>query len=143
MTNEVYCPCGHVEDGDKHACPITHGRLQAEIARLQKHNDELLRLSERRAYRTVEPSDGSAPFCKCQAEECHGPDEAMRYATVCRKAWDNRPAVKSEAEPCEHLRSELLAEKQSAEPPFEMRKCLDCKQIFRVRLTVRTGATPA
>jgi len=47
--------------------------------------------------------------------------------------------VKSEAEPCEHLRSELLAEKQSAEPPFEMRKCLDCTKIFRKRLAKRTN----
>mgnify|MGYP001579308551 CR=1 FL=1 len=40
----------------------------------------------------------------------------------------------SEPKPCEHLRSELLAEKQTnGEPLFQMRKCLDCKLQFRVR----------
>jgi hypothetical protein len=31
----VYCRCGHLEDGDKHACAVTHARLQAKIDRLK------------------------------------------------------------------------------------------------------------
>lgn len=38
----------------------------------------------------------------------------------------------AEPKPCEHLRSKLLAEKDS-ERPFQMRECLDCEKIFRVR----------
>jgi len=50
---------------------------------------------------------------------------------------------KAPAEPkdCEHLRSELLAEKRKdGEPLFEMRKCLDCTKIFRVRSSLKTPA---
>lgn len=40
----------------------------------------------------------------------------------------------AEPSPCEHLRSELLGAKVTdGYPIFEMRKCLDCEQIFRVR----------
>jgi hypothetical protein len=52
-----------------------------------------------------------------------------------------RGAQKAPAEPekCEHLRSELLAEKRTnGEPLFEMRKCLDCTKIFRARRTLKT-----
>ena len=47
------------------------------------------------------------------------------------------------AEPCEHLRSEFLAEKQSGDDLiFQMRKCLDCTKIFLVRSSVtRPSAT--
>lgn len=45
--------------------------------------------------------------------------------------------VQAEPKPCEHLRSELLAEKRKdGEPVFEMRKCLDCEKAFRVRRSV-------
>lgn len=42
----------------------------------------------------------------------------------------------SEPLPCEHLRSERLGTKSSpdGDPLFEMRRCLDCTKIFRVRL---------
>lgn len=43
----------------------------------------------------------------------------------------NGPSVKSEAVECDHPRSEFLARKGDA---FEMRKCLDCTKVFRVRL---------
>lgn len=45
-----------------------------------------------------------------------------------------------EAQPCEHLRSELLAEKtRDGDPLFQMRKCLDCEKIFRVRSSLTRG----
>lgn len=28
---QVFCACGHPEDGDSHACPVTHRRLTVEI----------------------------------------------------------------------------------------------------------------
>jgi hypothetical protein len=47
----------------------------------------------------------------------------------------------AEPTPCEHLRSELLADKtKDGEPLFQMRKCLDCTLIFRVRSSLKTGA---
>jgi hypothetical protein len=45
----------------------------------------------------------------------------------------------TEPKPCEHVRSELLAEKHAAgEPLFQMRKCLDCTLIFRVRSSLKS-----
>lgn len=47
----------------------------------------------------------------------------------------------AEPSPCEHLRSELLAEKtKDGEPLFQMRKCLDCGKGFRVRSSLKAGA---
>jgi hypothetical protein len=44
---------------------------------------------------------------------------------------------------CDHPESELLAEKQVAgEPLFQMRKCLDCNQIFRVRSSLKSATEP-
>jgi hypothetical protein len=43
---------------------------------------------------------------------------------------------------CEHLRSDLLAEKQTdGQPLFQMRKCLDCDKTFRVRSYVTAPPT--
>lgn len=51
--------------------------------------------------------------------------------------------VKDATEPkqCVHRRSELLGEKQKdGEPLFQMRKCLDCRLIFRVRSSLKSSA---
>jgi hypothetical protein len=37
-------------------------------------------------------------------------------------------------EPCDHRHSELLTYKRTEQGSFEMRKCLECTKIFRVRL---------
>jgi hypothetical protein len=39
----VHCPCGHLEDNDEHACPVTHARLRAEIERLRTQIEILQR----------------------------------------------------------------------------------------------------
>jgi hypothetical protein len=50
------------------------------------------------------------------------------------------PETAAEPSPCEHLRSELLAEKtKDGEPLFQMRKCLDCGKGFRVRSSLKAG----
>lgn len=49
-SNEVsYCPCGHVFDGDQHACYIVHVRLKDQIQRLTK----ALRIAELKASGTL------------------------------------------------------------------------------------------
>jgi hypothetical protein len=30
--NVTYCRCGHVEDNDQHACPVTHERLRGNLS---------------------------------------------------------------------------------------------------------------
>jgi hypothetical protein len=53
------------------------------------------------------------------------------------------PGDVSEPQECEHLRSELLAEKRDAgQPVFEMRKCLGCGKTFRVRTSVTRTSPP-
>jgi hypothetical protein len=44
-------------------------------------------------------------------------------------------------EPCDHPRSELLTYKRTEEGGFEMRKCLECTKIFRVRLRSAVSAS--
>jgi hypothetical protein len=69
-------------------------------------------------------------FCS----RCGGTDPA------CYICGSNAQKVPAEPKPCEHLRSELLAEKKrEGETLFEMRKCLDCTKIFRVRSSLKTG----
>jgi hypothetical protein len=60
-----------------------------------------------------------------------------------RKATYDPKTLPVDPSPCEHLRSELLAEKQTAGVPlFQMRKCLDCGKAFRVRSSVEHTAEP-
>jgi hypothetical protein len=71
----------------------------------------------------------------------NGPDVNMTPAVegIERALGCFRPAhdVPVEPKPCEHLRSELLAEKAcDGEPLFQMRKCLDCSKTFRVRTSL-------
>lgn len=48
-----------------------------------------------------------------------------------------------EPKECEHLRSELLAEKHvEGQPLFQMRKCLDCSKTFRVRTSLKSRGEP-
>lgn len=57
---------------------------------------------------------------------------ARKLIAEARAALAVEPAA--DPKPCEHLRSELLAEKtRDGDPLFQMRKCLDCTLIFRVR----------
>lgn len=73
-----------------------------------------------------------------QAEEYpHRITEVAEVRLLDRSAAD----VPAEPKPCEHLRSELLAEKtKDGEPLFQMRKCLDCEKTFRVRTSVSAPA---
>lgn len=66
-----------------------------------------------------------------------GCEDANRLLRIHTETCDVcRTEKASEPLPCEHLRSERLGTKSShdGEPLFEMRKCLDCMKIFRVRL---------
>lgn len=67
-------------------------------------------------------------------------DEVMAWARGVKLHFpDGAPELVAEPSPCEHLRSELLAEKnREGQPLFEMHKCLDCKVIFRVRSSVKS-----
>jgi hypothetical protein len=92
------------------------------------------------------------PFCGSPGEEsehwrahfgCTNAACGAYKANLTLPNWNMRPAVETTAEPtpCEHLRSELLADKtKDGEPLFQMRKCLDCTLIFRVRSSLKTGA---
>lgn len=69
------------------------------------------------------------------AQSCHDArsDPEFGGCPLEKRAVD----VPAEPKPCEHLRSDLLAEKQKdGEPLFQMRKCLDCEKTFRVRTSV-------
>lgn len=89
----------------------------------------------------------AAPECLNEAETLALPVEPTRELSPSEAAsFDKtlarsprRVPEKSAAEQCQHLRSELLAEKDTTATHFEMRKCLDCNQIFRKRLAVRTS----
>lgn len=64
-------------------------------------------------------------------------DTRMSYRCITCGAFHLQDDVPEGPKPCEHLRSELLAEKQKyGEPLFQMRKCLDCEKTFRVRTSV-------
>lgn len=66
---------------------------------------------------------------RCQLDKGHTGDH-MSSVEGHRLRWPSEPVE------CEHLRSELLAVSMPHQEPFEMRKCLDCTKIFRVRKTV-------
>lgn len=71
------------------------------------------------------------------------PEEAERafYYIADLGTLETSQPPKHQQGPCEHLRSELLAEKRTAgEALFQMRKCLDCEKIFRVRSSLKSEA---
>lgn len=63
----------------------------------------------------------------CQTCQCGAPSSAVE------------PTPRLDPKPCNHPRSELLAAKGGEGGAFEMRKCLECAKIFRVRLSVKAS----
>jgi hypothetical protein len=115
------------------------------------------RLEQCRAWLAVadhetnpEPTNTITVRCKCgwigvTGLLSYSPHLDKYSCPVCRAPFLPVPALKADAEPeqCEHLRSELLAEKRAdGEPLFEMRKCIDCTKIFRVRRSLKTNPEP-
>jgi hypothetical protein len=73
-------------------------------------------------------------------ERTLSPSEAESFHKALARSPRRVDETPAEPSPCEHLRSELLAEKRdSGEPIFEMRKCLDCTKIFRVRSSLKAN----
>lgn len=123
------CTRSHPHEEMSEACV-----LRTEIARLQNHlaqkSAQITRLQD-----GIERMQQGAP--ETTAAICGDSINLNGVDWVCRKPADHRD---HERQPCEHLRSELLAEKRTeGRPLFEMRKCLDCTKIFRVRLSVKAG----
>lgn len=99
---------------------------------LAEHDPEI-----RKWLRTAGPLMSDTPNTQKASARQVGCEDANRLLRIHTETCDVcRTEKASEPLPCEHLRSERLGTKSShdGEPLFEMRKCLDCMKIFRVRL---------
>ena len=95
MTNQkTYCPCGHEEDGDKHACVITQGRRDAEIGRLRaalalltngyKYSAEVCNIARAALTQSaVEPTPNATPGAALLAEDSHGQVASLQGSGGC------------------------------------------------------------
>lgn len=95
-----------------------------------------MRIAAQEIVRPASPMSDTPNTQKASARQV-GCEDANRLLRIHTETCDVcRTEKASEPLPCEHLRSERLATKSSpdGEPLFEMRKCLDCMKIFRVRL---------
>jgi hypothetical protein len=109
---------------------------------LPRNETELAQLFHE-TYERLAPSHGYETRPETRRFDPNSPNGRLMRAVCAEILARDTVKAPTELKPCEHLRSELLAEKQKdGEPLFEMRKCLDCTKVFRVRSSLKTAAQP-